>query len=132
MTAYRTLLDNHASIERVVEEIPGGVRTVTTTADPDLVPTLLLHVTQMKELIEDGGRIRAWDPLFAEIFDNADKIEMNIETVEGGVAVTETSSDEGVAELIRAHAVKVNEFVARGNAAYSEATAIPEGYSSTP
>ena len=131
MATYRTLLENHESIERTFEEIPGGIRSVTTTTDPELIPVLRLHVRQMVDLLENGGRIRAWDPLFAEIFENADKIETSVEEIEGGVAVIETSDDEQVASLIRAHASKVMEFAARGYDAYQEPTPLPEHYEGT-
>jgi hypothetical protein len=128
MSTYRALLDNHDSIHRVVEEIPGGVRTVTTSSSPEIVPLIRRHVEQMHRLLVDGGRIRAWDPLFAEIFAQADAIEMVLEEVENGISVTETSEDSAVVELIRAHARKVEDFVARGHAAYEEETPLPAGY----
>ena len=77
---------------------------------------------------DGGGRVRNWDPLFREIFDHRSEIVMEIETVEGGVRVTETSENPAVAALIKAHAYKVSEFVARGPAAVHEATPLPEGY----
>ena len=52
-----------------------------------------------------------------------------ITDIDGGVEVTETSEDEQVTKLIRAHAIKVEEFVARGLAAYQEETPLPAGYS---
>jgi hypothetical protein len=82
----------------------------------------------MVDLLETGGRIRSWDPLFAEIFENADKIETSIEEIEGGVAVAETSDDKQAASLIRAHASKVMEFAARGYEAYDQPTPLPAGY----
>ena len=129
MESVWTLIDNHDAIARKVEEIPGGVKTVTTSTDPDLVPVLRRHVREMADLIESGGRLRAWDPLFAEIFDHTDAIEIEIEDIEGGVIVTEISEDEEVAKLIRAHAYKVLEFVQRGDEAYRESTPLPNDYS---
>jgi hypothetical protein len=129
MRNAHTLIAAHESIERRVEDLPNGVRTVTTTRDPELLPVLREHVTEMAALIEGGGRIRNWDPLFATIFNHRDSIVMEIEEVENGVAVTETSDEPAVAALIRAHAVKVDEFVARGHAAYRESTPLPEDYS---
>ncbi len=129
MESTWTLIDGHEAIERKVEDVPGGVRTITTSTDENLVPVIRRHVREMADLIENGGRIRAWDPLFAEIFDHAEAIEIAIEDIDGGVLVTETSEDEEVAKLIRAHAVKVLEFVARGDEAYREATPLPEDYS---
>ena len=128
MATYRELLENHESIERTFEKVPGGIRSVTTSSDPELVPVLRRHVAQMIDLLENGGWIRVWDPLFSEIFEHADKIETSIEEIEGGIAVTETSRDEQVALLIQAHAAKVMEFVDRGQEAYDEPTPLPEGY----
>ncbi len=129
MESTWALIDGHESIERKIEEIPGGVRTVTTTKDAALVSELRKHVREMADLVETGGRIRMWDPLFVELFDHADAIDIAIEDVEGGVVVTETSEDPQVAKLIRAHAEKVLEFVNRGVEAYREETPLPEDYS---
>ena len=74
------LIDNHTKITREVEEIEGGVITVTRTEDPTLVETLQTHVAQMYELIENDGSIRHWDPLFVEIFKHSDKIVMGDRT----------------------------------------------------
>jgi hypothetical protein len=125
------LIDNHARVKREVEMIPAGVRTSTTTEDPELTESLREHVRQMANLIREGGRIRNWDPLFQEIFERRDAIHMEINDIEGGVEVIETSEDSQVALLIQAHARKVDDFVARGRAAYREETPLPEGYSET-
>ena len=131
MREAHQLLDSRESLRRTVEEIPGGVRTVTTTSDPDLVPVLQTHVEKMAELVEGGGRVRRWDPLFVELFDRADEIVIEFEHLKDGIAVVETSTDPEVAKLIRAHAVKVLEFIERGYDAAHEATPLPEGYSGT-
>lgn len=128
MAVYRELLDNHQKIERTLEEVEGGVVTTTTTIDPDLVPVLQRHVRQMAALLESGQPIRRWDPLFAELFRHHEAVSMTIEDLPDGVRVTETSADPEVARLVRAHARKVQEFVARGDDAYREETPLPEGY----
>ena len=125
------LIENHQRLQRSVELIQGGVRTRTTTDDAELVETLRQHVQQMASLIHDGGRIRNWDPLFREIFDHRESIEIEIDNLDNGVEVVETSDDDAVALLIQAHAKKVDEFVARGRAAYREETPLPDGYSKT-
>jgi hypothetical protein len=79
----------------------------------------------MYALLENGGRIHQWDPLFKALFDNAEKIELTYEDLEDGIRVRETSTDPEVVELIRAHAEKVNDFVARGREAMHEATPLP-------
>ena len=126
MRAAHFLIEHRDQIERSVEEIPGGVMTRTTTQDAEVLAELRTHVGEMESLLEQGGRIRNWDPLFAEIFDNREAIEMEIDAIDHGVLVRETSTDPQVAELIRAHARKVDEFLARGHAACREATPLPE------
>lgn len=125
MAAIWELIDRHAAIERRVQEIPGGVRTVTTSNDPEVVATLQRHAGDMAELVETGGRIRMWDPLFAELLSHTDEIVMEVESITDGVVVTETSERPEVAALIRAHADKVSEFVRRGEEAYFEETPLP-------
>ncbi|NNL66901.1 MAG: hypothetical protein HKP30_11700 [Myxococcales bacterium] len=121
--------DYRGSIVREVEEIENGVITVTRSPeDPEAAAMLRRHVLEMKELLADGGRIRLWDPLFSEIFDRYDEVDMVVEELEDGVRVTETSNDPEVVKLIQAHARKVDDFVARGPAAVHEPTPLPDGY----
>ena len=122
------LVTNHDRLERKVEDIPNGVQTVTTTDDPELLEPLREHVREMSAMLEGGGHIRNWDPLFAEIFENAESIQFEIEEIENGVLVTEVSDDEEVVKRIRAHARKVDQFVAEGPEACREETPLPDNY----
>jgi len=128
MQGARTLVFNHESITREVKEIPGGVQTVTTTTNPDLVPVLQKHPKEMVEHFEKGGSVRRWDPLFAELGKHYDKVDMKWNNLKDGIEITSTSDDPEVVKLIRAHAKKVSEFVSRGRAAMHEATPLPEDY----
>ena len=111
------LLSGHGAIARKVEEIPDGVRTTTTTTKPELVETLRTHVRQMTRRLEQGRPVRMWDPVFRGVFAHADEINVAMKDVAGGIEVTETSTNPPVVTLIRAHAAKVSDFVARGHAA---------------
>lgn len=122
------LVTHHDQLERVVEDIPNGVQTVTTTGNPELLEPLRKHVQEMSAVLEEGGHVRKWDPLFAEIFEHSEAIEIVIDEVDNGVRVTETSDDEEVVKLIRAHARKVDQFVARGQEACREETPLPADY----
>jgi YHS domain-containing protein len=68
----------------------------------------------MQKLLENKQPIRQWDPLFVELFNNADKIKMEITRTPKGVKVVETSSDAYVVKLMQAHAQGVSEFVQEG------------------
>ena len=123
------LLTQHEKIHRTVEEIPGGVRTVTTSEEPQVIDLIRTHVREMKERIEKGQPIRQMDPLFREIFRHHEKIRLEIEDVPGGVRATETSDDPQVTLLIRQHAKRaVSEFVQGGMNRAMQGTPLPEGY----
>jgi len=128
MRDAHTLVFNNDLIARTIEEIPGGVRTVTTTTDPDLLKVLQRHPKEIGAYYKEGGMVRGWDPVFRELARRADEVEMNVKKIENGVEVTATSDDEEVAKLIRAHAYKVSEFVQRGRTAMHEPTPLPDDY----
>lgn len=133
MHVIHTLLMEHEEIHRTVEDIPGGVRTVTTSSDAELARSIRTHVRQMKERVEQGRAIRHMDPVFREIFENHGKIEMHIEGVPGGVRVVETSDDPQVTLLIRQHAHRaVSEFVEDGMSRAMQPTPLPDGYRVNP
>jgi hypothetical protein len=129
MRVIHDLLLHHEQIERRVDDMAGGIRAVTTSDDPRLVDRIRTHVLQMRARLEEGDPIRQMDPLFREIFEHDDAIEMQVENVPGGVRVTETSADPQVALLIRQHARRaVSEFVAEGMARAMRPTPLPPGY----
>jgi uncharacterized protein YdcH (DUF465 family) len=123
------LLDEHEAIQRHVEEIEGGVETTTTSEDPQVTKMIRKHVRDMKQRVESGHGMRWWDPTFAELFKHHDEIEMQIEDIEGGVRVRETSANPDVTLLIQQHAIRgVSEFVSEGRARAGKATPLPEDY----
>lgn len=125
----KDLLTQREKIQRSVEEIPNGIRAVTTSTDPEITKLIRTHVREMKSRIEDGHPIRAEDPLFREIFRHHDKIRLEIEDVPGNVRVTETSTDPQVVLLIRQRAQRAeSEFVSGGMKRAMHATPIPEAY----
>jgi len=126
MRDAHTLVFNNDLVARTVEEIPGGVKTITTTEDPELLKVLKRHPKEMGDYYKDGGMVRGWDPVFRALAQHADKVDMKVKPIKNGVEVTATSDDEYVAELIRAHAKKVSEFVERGRTAMHEPTPLPE------
>jgi hypothetical protein len=129
MRSIRPLLMGHDKITRRVEDLPNGVKTWTTSEDPQLVSLIQKHVRQMKERMKEKRPIRQMDPLFRELFDQADKINMEYENIENGIIVTETSADHQVTLLIKQHAHKaVSEFVQQGMPRAMKPTPLPEGY----
>lgn len=129
MRVIHRLLVGHERISRRVRDIPDGIRSRTTSDDQELAAEIRTHVRQMKARVEEGHPIRHMDPLFREIFEHHEAIEMEVEETAGGVLVVETSRDHQVELLIRQHAHRaVSEFVAEGMARARRPTPLPRGY----
>jgi hypothetical protein len=111
---FQTLLGSHELIRREVKEIPNGIEAVTESDNAEVAELIQDHVAAMKVRIENGYRLRQWDPIFVAIFDHADKIRMEYEKTPKGMKVREVSDDPYVARLIQAHAKMVSGFAARG------------------
>jgi len=126
MALFHFLLDHREEIRRSVEELPEGVETLTESDDPEVAGKIREHVRSMYGRLEEGRPIHGRDPLFAEIFRYADKIEMTMEDTEGGLRVRETSADPYVAKLIKSHAEVVSRFLANGQAEMRKNHPVPE------
>jgi hypothetical protein len=114
MMGIHALFAHRDQLRRTVTQIPGGVRTTTESDDPAVVAQLREHVQSMYARLKEGRPINARDPLFAALFENADKIHVKIENADKGLTVTETSDDPKVVDLVRRHAEVVNRFIANG------------------
>lgn len=110
----RRLLANNESLVRTVEDIPGGVKTTTTTSSPELAEVLRTHVEDMTARLKADRPVRSWDPVFRDVFDHADEIELRTERLPNGIVVAETTVNPKVVPIIRAHARQVSAFVAEG------------------
>lgn len=129
MRPIHALLTNHEKVERRVEDIPNGVRTITTSDDPEVAELIRTHVRQMKSRYERDQPIRMMDPVFRELFRNRDKASLDYEDVPGGIRVTHTSDDPQVVLLIRQHARGfVSEAAEQGMSRAMRPTPLPEGY----
>lgn len=129
MRSIHGLLTNHEQIERRVEDIPDGVRTVTTSNDPKVAQLIRTHVRQMKARYGRGQPIRMMDPVFRELFRNRHKASLEYEDVPGGIRVTHTSNDPQVVLLIRQHARRfVSEAAKEGMSRAMRPMPLPEGY----
>ena len=129
MRVIHDLLTRHDEIRRDVEDIDGGIRSRTTSDDPQLADLIRNHVQAMRARIEDNRPIRHGDPLFREIFEHHAAISIDTADLPDGVQVTETSTEPQVQLLIRQHAHKaVSEFVAAGMQRAMRPTPLPDGY----
>ncbi|KAL7548006.1 hypothetical protein ACHAWF_011283 [Thalassiosira exigua] len=140
MDLIHALLDNRGFIDRdwydYTEGGEVGIEAWTNSTDPTVGGWIQDHVFQMMNLMESGGRIRNWDPVFYELFANRDLHQMYVENITDagvyGVYVAQTTSgvddDERncIAELIRAHAGVLSEFIQRGYPEMGESHDVPD------
>ena len=116
MQVFHQLFDHRAEINRQVLKREDGVETVTDSMNPEVTHLLQTHVASMLARVKEGRPIHQRDPLFAELFRYADRIEVRHELTAGGVRVVETSQDGYVVKLLQAHAEVVSAFIANGMA----------------
>lgn len=114
MRTYMEMFSRHDEIRRVVEEIPGGVRTTTECASPDLVAQLQGHVSSMYDHVERGVEINCMSESLPTLFRYADDYRRHLSFTPTGVVAEETSNDPDITRAIRAHAVEVSGFVRDG------------------
>ncbi len=127
-SVFHTLLERHRELQREVENLPNGIRSVTTSQSPDLVALLREHAHAMHQRLQEGFGLRYWDAAFAEIFARADSVRMQINNLPDGVETIETSDDPNVIKLIQAHGQVVNAFVTEGFDAARRVSPLPDDY----
>jgi len=116
------LLEHHASIRRDVRHLENGVEAVTESDSPAIAALIQDHALAMQSRMRVGARVRVWDSVFLELFDNADKVHLEIMTTGKGVKIVETSDDPHVVMLLRSHAAGLSDFVREGFEASAKAT----------
>jgi hypothetical protein len=126
MQVFHQLFDHRTEITRQVIVREDGVETLTESTNPDVTRLLQTHVESMLARLKEGRPIHRRDPLLAELFRYADRIEARRELTVGGVRVIETSQDPYVVKLLQAHAEVVSAFIADGRAEMMKNHPTPE------
>ena len=114
MQLFHQLFEHRSEINRQVIAREDGIETVTESKNPEVTRLLQTHVASMLARVKEGRPIHQRDPLFVELFKNADQIAAKYEPTAGGVRVIETSKDAYVIKLLHAHAEVVSAFLANG------------------
>jgi hypothetical protein len=111
-----------ALIEREVELLPNGIRTVTRSDDEEVAAALVSHIAGMTTRIaeKDDPKIFIQSPTLDILFERGDRIVTEIEPVDGGLAVIQTSDDPEVVEALQVHAAEVTAMADRGMDAVHE------------
>ena len=126
MQTIHALFGEHEKITRTIKKIDKGIETVTESDDPKVQAMIAEHVAAMYKRLENKQPIRAWDPLFAELFKQADKIKLEMVKTPKGIKAIETSDDPWVVKLLQAHAEGVSEFVKEGMSSMHKEHPLPD------
>ena len=113
---------NFQTFTREVTNLPDGIRTVTTSSDPEVMAALVSHVTGMIGRVEnlDDPKIFIQSPTLDIFFQRGDGISSDIEVTEAGIVVVQTSTDPEVVAALQIHAAEVSDMSARGMQAVHE------------
>ena len=87
MQLFHQLFEHRAEINRQVVAREDGIETVTESKNPEVTRLLQTHVAGMLARVKEGRPIHQRDPLFTELFKNADRIDARHELTAGGVRV---------------------------------------------
>ncbi|WP_407491989.1 hypothetical protein [Pseudooceanicola sp. MF1-13] len=111
-----------ALIERDVENLPNGIRATTRTEDEALATALISHITGMIARVEEGRdpQVFIQSPTLDILFERRDAIVTEIEAIDGGLIVTQTSDDPEVVAALHTHAAEVSDMALRGMDAVHE------------
>ena len=118
----RILFQQHPSITRDVKNIENGIVTTTLSDDPKVADALINHVAEMITRVEQGDNpeVPIQSPTLSILFEQGDSIETEIEIVENGVIVTQTSDNSDVVAALQKHAGEVSDLAERGMVAVHE------------
>jgi len=118
----RTLFQQHPVITRDVKNIENGIVTTTLSDDPKVADALINHVAEMITRVEQGDNpeVPIQSPTLSILFEQGDSIQTEIEILENGVIVTQTSDNGDVVAALQKHASEVSDLAARGMVAVHE------------
>lgn len=116
------MFQNFHLINRTVTNLENGIRTVTASADPDVMDTLISHVAGMITRVEEGRdpQVFIQSPTLDILFERGATIQTEIEITDEGVVVVQTSQDPEVVAALQVHAAEVTDMADRGMQAVHE------------
>ena len=119
---WLSLIHDHEKIHREMRELPDGVEATTESDDPDVAARIRNHAFAMQRRLRDGARVRQWDPVFVKLFDDHDKITLDVQVTDKGVRIKESSADPEVVRILHSHAAGVSAMVNEGAAVSGKET----------
>jgi hypothetical protein len=117
------MFNNFQLIDRTVENLPNGIRTITNSSDEEVMANLVSHVTGMINRVEEGRdpHIFIQSPTLDVFFLKGDRIETEIDITDEGIVVVQTSDDPELVEALQVHAAEVTDMANRGMEAVHDA-----------
>ncbi|MGH1424435.1 MAG: hypothetical protein ACRBBU_06875 [Pseudooceanicola sp.] len=111
-----TMFRNFNAITREVTNLPNGIRTITYSADADLMAVVVSHVVGMIDRVEEGRdpKVFIQSPTLDILFERRDRITTEIDSTDQGIIVIQTSNDPEVVAALQTHASEVSDMVDRG------------------
>jgi hypothetical protein len=114
MSRYMNMFTRHGELRRRVEEIPGGIRTITESDAADLVAEMQAHVSSMYSHLDQRAEVSCMSSSLPTLFGRAPDYQRQITITANGVVAVETASDPDLTRAIRDHAREVSGFVDEG------------------
>lgn len=110
------------TIERTVDNLPNGIKTVTYSSDPTIMEALISHVVGMIGRVETGDNplIMIQSPTLDIFFERGAELMTEIDVTEEGIVVLQTSDDPELVEAMHKHAAEVTAMADRGMQAVHE------------
>jgi hypothetical protein len=117
------MFKNFQLIDRTVENLPNGIRTVTNSTDDEVMANLVSHVVGMIDRVEEGRdpQIFIQSPTLDIFFLRGDRIDTQIDVTDEGIVVIQTSDDPELVEALQVHAAEVTDMADRGMEAVHDA-----------
>lgn len=118
----RQLFQNHRDLNRTVELLDNGIKTITETDNEDLITFLVGHAAGMINRVEENRDplVPIQSPTLEILFKKGHLIETDTDLTDKGLIVIKTSSDTEVVKALQKHALEVSDLAERGMAAVHE------------
>lgn len=110
------LFATHEQIHRTVTDIPGGIRAVTESDNPEVVALIQLHVVKMYDRVREGLPIPmiGMSSTLPTMLQATNQYQRQFRITSKGIEVTETSNDPNMVAIIREHGREVTQFITQG------------------
>lgn len=104
------------TMTRTVENLPNGIRTVTSSSDPVVMEALVNHAVGMIDRVgqKDDPKILIQSPTLDIFFARGEKILSDVEITDEGLVVVQTSDDPEVIKALHVHAAEVTAMAEQG------------------